>query len=320
MNKSNFLQTITLIIFAWLIAACAPAKAQQMDLSQRPIRAVATTGMVADVVRNVAGERVQLTQLMGSGVDPHLYKPSERNVIALADADVIFYSGLHLEAQMGKVFEKMQGRIRSVAVTETIDRAKLSAPPEFEGNYDPHVWFDVSLWMNTVDVVRDALIELDPAHGDTYRQNAADYLLQLQELDAYVRQQAARVPEDKRVLITAHDAFNYFGRAYGFDVRGLQGISTATEAGAGDVQSLAEFIAQRQIPAIFVESSVPPRTIEAVQAAVRSRDFDVQIGGELFSDAMGTPGTPEGTYIGMVRHNIDTIVGALISDQQGEKP
>ena len=311
----RFLFVILLIMSSFWLAGCADTAQAVPDFSQRPIQAVATTGMVADVVKNVGGEHIQLTQLMGSGVDPHLYKPSERNVIAIADADVIFYSGLHLEAQMGKVFEKMQGRLRTAAVTDTIDRTKLSSPPQFEGNYDPHVWFDVSMWMKTVDVVRDTLIEMDPAHAQEYRQNAAAYLAELQDLDQYIRDQAATLPPEKRVLITAHDAFSYFGRAYGFDVRGLQGISTATEAGAGDVQGLADFIAQRQIPAIFVESSVPRRTIEAVQAAVRSRGYEVKIGGELFSDAMGTPGTPEGTYIGMVKHNIDTIVGALAVNQ-----
>ena len=302
-----------LLLGSFLLASCvSPVVPAPEQLSQRQIRAVATTGMVADVVKNVAGERVQLTQLMGPGVDPHLYKPSERNVIALADADIIFYSGLHLEAKTGEVFEKMHGRVRTVAVTDRIDRAKLNSPPEFEGNYDPHVWFDVGLWADTVGVVRDALIEIDPDHAELYTRNAEAYTRQLQELDQYVRDQAARLPAEKRVLITAHDAFNYFGQAYGFDVHGLQGISTATEAGAGDVQDLAAFIAERQIPAIFIESSVPTRTIEAVKAAVQSRGFDVQIGGELFSDAMGSPGTPEGTYIGMVRHNIDTIVGALL--------
>jgi len=303
------------VLGCFVLSACTSAGAAEMDdLAGRPIRAVATTGMVADVVRNVGGKRVQVTQLMGAGVDPHLYKPSERNVIALAEADVVFYSGLHLEAQMGKVFEKMRGIVRAVAVTDAIDRARLSSPPAFEGNYDPHVWFDVALWMKTVAIVQKALSELDPAHANLYQQNASDYLAQLQDLDQYVRTQAARVPEDKRVLITAHDAFSYFGRSYGFQVRGLQGISTAAEAGAGDMQSLADFIVQRQIPAIFVESSVPLRTIEAVKAAVQARGFDVQIGGELFSDAMGTPGTPEGTYLGMVKHNIDTIVKALLGN------
>ena len=187
----------------------------------------------------------------------------------------------------------------------------LLTPDAFEGNYDPHVWFDVTMWMSATERVRDALIEMDPTSAETYRANAADYLNQLAELDDYVKTQAATLPAEQRVIITAHDAFNYFSRAYGFEVRGLQGISTASEAGTADVQGLANFIVERKIPAIFIESSVPVRNVEAVQEAVRAQGWDVQIGGELFSDAMGTPGTPEGTYIGMVKHNIDTIVKAL---------
>lgn len=308
-------QLLLAFVFIFL-TACGPAVAQSADdLSERPIRAIATTGMVADLVQNVGGERVQVTGLMGPGVDPHLFTPSERDVISLADADVIFYNGLHLEAQMAEVFERMEGRRRTVAVTDSIDRTRLSSPPEFQGNYDPHVWFDVSMWINAIETVRDALSEMDPAHADIYQANAERYAAQLEDLHRYVQSQAARIPPEKRVLITAHDAFYYFGKAYGFEVRGLQGISTATEAGTADVQALADFIAERQIPAVFVESSVPPRTIEAVQAAVRARGFDVQIGGELFSDAMGTAGTPEGTYIGMVRHNIDTITSALLGEE-----
>lgn len=295
------------------LAGCvAPAARSQEDLSQRQIRAVTTVGMITDIVRNVGGQRVSVTGLMGPGVDPHLYKATEGNVILLLEADVVFYNGLHLEARMGEVLERMQGRTRTVAVTDYIDRSLLLAPPEFEGAYDPHVWFDVALWMKAVERVRDTLMEMDPASAHLYRANAEAYLAQLADLHAYVKAQAGRVPAGQRVLITAHDAFNYFGRAYGFEVRGLQGISTATEAGTADVQRLADFIAERRIRAVFVESSVSPRTIEAVQAAVQARGFDVRIGGQLFSDAMGDEGTPEGTYIGMVRHNIDTIVGALL--------
>jgi manganese/zinc/iron transport system substrate-binding protein len=301
------------LFLAAVLGACAPAIAQPAgDVSARTIGAVATTGMITDIVRNVGGERVEVTGLMGPGVDPHLYKASEGDVIRLASADIIFYNGLHLEAKMAEVFEKMGGRITTVAVSRAIDPARLLTPPEFEGAHDPHIWFDVTFWMSATETVRDALVELDPGSADLYRANAAGYLKELEALDAYVREQAARVPPEQRVLITAHDAFNYFGRAYGFDVRGLQGISTAAEAGAGDVQALAEFIATRRIPAIFIESSVPVRNVEAVQAAVRARGFEVVIGGELFSDAMGDWGTVEGTYIGMVRHNIDTIVGALV--------
>ena len=307
--------SIALIGLMGLLTACGqPSGGASADLSQRPIRVVTTIGMITDIVENVGGERVQVTGLMGPGVDPHLYKASEGDVGRMAQADMIFYNGLHLEAKMGEVFEQMEGRVSTVAVTDGIDQSTLLTPPEFEGAHDPPVRFDVSLWKSATEQVRDALIEMDPDHADLYQDNAESYLAGLDELHAYVKAEAEKVPPEQRVLITAHDAFNYFGRAYGFEVRGLQGISTATEAGTADVQELADFIAERRIPAIFVESSVPPRTIEAVQAAVSSKGFEVEIGGELFSDAMGSPDTPEGTYNGMVRHNVDTIVSALMGD------
>jgi len=303
---------LLLILFA---NACGLAVTEPSgDLSERPIRVVATIGMITDAVENVGGERVNVTGLMGPGIDPHLYKASEGDVSRLAGADIVFYNGLHLEARMGDVLEKMGGQIKTVAVTSGVDRTLLLAPPEFEGAYDPHIWFDVTLWMGAVETIRDALIALDPGSADLYRANTEEYLARLKALDGYVRDQAERVPQQQRVLITAHDAFNYFGRAYGFEVRGLQGVSTTSEAGTGDVQALADFIAQNRIPALFIESSVPVRNIEAVQAAVRARNFEVAIGGELYSDAMGDWDTAEGTYIGMIRHNIDTIVGALRSE------
>lgn len=278
------------------------------------LQAVATTGMIGDAVKNVSGDRLETTTLMGPGVDPHLYKASAGDVRTLSDADVIFYNGLHLEAAMGDVLGEMGARRRTVPVAEAIPPSKLISPHEYEGQYDPHVWFDVSLWQYAVERIRDVLIEMDPEGEEAYRFNAEAYLQQLVELDGYVTSQARRVSERKRVLITAHDAFNYFGRRYGFEVRGLQGISTATEAGAADIQQLADFIARRQISAVFVETSVPVRNIEAVQAAVQSRGFEVVIGSELFSDAMGDPGTVEGTYIGMLRHNIDVIVAGLLGE------
>lgn len=304
------------LIAAILLTGCAKVTAGEArpDVRGRKIRAVATIGMISDIVEQVGGERIEVSGLMGPGIDPHLYKASEGDVQRLQEADIIFYNGLHLEAKMADVFARMEGRKLTVAVTDGIDRAELLSPPEFEGAYDPHVWFDVELWMKAVEQVRDALIDLDPESTELYRANADQYLAELRELDAYVHAQAQRLPQEQRVLITAHDAFNYFGRAYGFEVRGLQGISTATEAGTADVQDLATFITERRIAALFVESSVPPHAIEAVQQAVRARGFEVEIGGELFADAMGDAGTPEGTYIGMVRHNIDTIVGALLRE------
>jgi len=312
---------IALVLLAAL-AACGPVQAggvpDPQEIAARRVKAVATIGQIADVVRNVAGDRVDLVGLMGPGIDPHLYRASEGDVVSLADADIVFYNGLHLEAKMADVFEKMGGSVTTVAVTDEIDRDELLNPPEFEGAYDPHVWFDVSKWMSVTEVIRDSLVDIDPEHAETYEANARAYLAELEELDRYVAEQAQRVPEEQSVLITAHDAFNYFGEAYDFEVRGLQGISTATETGTADLSGLADFIVEREIPAIFVETSVPHRFIEALREAVASRGSQVSIGGSLFSDAMGDAGTPEGTYIGMVRHNIDTIVGGLTESRGGE--
>ena len=279
-------------------------------------RVVTTIGMITDIVKNVGGDRIEVIGLMGPGVDPHLYKASAGDIQKLSSARLIFYNGLHLESKMADILAKMSGNTKTVAVTDAVDRNLLLTPPEFEGQYDPHLWFDVTLWMKAVGKVRDALSEFDPDNTLQYWSNAERYFAKLAELHEYVKTQAERVPSAQRVLVTAHDAFNYFGKAYGFEVRGLQGISTATEAGIADVQALATFIAERRIPAIFVESSVSSRSLEAVKAAVKSKGFNVEIGGELFSDAMGNEGTPAGTYIGMVRHNIDTIVEALIGESK----
>ena len=289
---------------------------EQQDKSRKrgdgELNIVATIGMIADIARAVGGEHVKMTGLMGPGIDPHLYKATAGDVSRLSGADVILYNGLHLEAKMAEVLQQMSGQTITVAVTDGINRSMLLTPPEFEGAYDPHVWFDVKLWKRAVEIIRDTLIEADAKHAESYRRNSKVYLAKLDELHEYVKTQAEQIPENQRVLVTAHDAFNYFGRAYGFQVRGLQGISTVAEAGTADIQELAKFIVHRRIPAMFVETSVSSRNIEAVQAAVKSRGFDVDIGGKLFSDAMGDPGTPEGTYIGMVRHNIDTIVKSLV--------
>ncbi len=307
---------LLIIVGSLVLSACVTRGRQsQTPIGERTINVVTTTGMIADITKNVGGDRVEVTALMGPGVDPHLYKASEGDVIRLQETDVVFYNGLHLEAQMGDVLERLNDfGIKTVPVTDKIDRALLQSPPEFRGNYDPHVWFDVTLWMKAVEQVRDTLMEIDAGSAAQYESRAGVYLAELEALHHYVLDQANTIPEEQRVLITAHDAFNYFGRAYGFQVRGLQGISTEAQAGTADVQGLAAFIAENQIPAVFVESSVPQRNIEAVQAAVRAKGFEVKIGGSLFSDAMGSEGTPEGTYAGMVRHNIDTIVGALAGD------
>lgn len=298
-------------LLLFLLAACAGDSDSPPEAAGDGLNVVTTIGQITDIVRVVGGEHVQVTGLMGPGTDPHLYVASASDVDKLQNADVVFYNGLFLEAQMEDVLEQLGENKPVIPVTRDIPRERLLGSPTYAGEYDPHVWFDVTLWQEAVRTVHNTLAEADPANAESYRANAEAYLAQLDELHAYVQAQAETLPAEQRVLITAHDAFHYFGRAYGFDVRGLQGISTASEASTGDVQDLAEFIAENEIRAIFVESSVPVRNIEAVQAAVANRGFDVQIGGELFSDAIGDAGTPEGTYDGMVRHNINTIVGGL---------
>lgn len=276
---------------------------------------VATTGMIGDAAAIVAGPHFAVHTLMGPGIDPHQYKATAGDLQQMQAAKLILYNGLHLEGKMGDVFEQINRRTKTVAVTHRLDpNVDLRAAPSgSEGAHDPHVWFDVSLWMRAVEAIRDALIEIDPAHKADFEANADRYLKQLADLHAEVKAKVAAVPSDKRVLITAHDAFHYFGRAYGFDVHGLQGISTASEPSTRDVQNLARLIGSRRIPAIFGESSVPDRNLQAVVDAVATdHGFSVRfLGGQLFSDALGDAGTPDGTYIGMVRHNIDVIVGAL---------
>lgn len=303
-----------LLIAALVLAGCGSSRANARD-TQGPIQVVATVGQLADIAQIVGGDHAQVTGLMGAGVDPHLYVATEGDVDLLQNADIIFYNGLFLEAQLDQILKQLAERKTVTAVGETIDPALLLPWAGHENQFDPHIWFDVTLWMKAVEAVRDTYAQFDPDHAAGYEANAAAYLKELEALHAYVQEQAERVPDAQRVLITAHDAFHYFGRAYGFDVRGLQGISTATEAGTADVRDLANFIVEHKIPSIFIESSVPVRNVEALQAAVKAQGYNVTIGGSLFSDAMGNPGTPEGTYIGMVRHNIDTIVGALLGEQ-----
>ena len=300
-------------ILVW--AGCDP-KGQPDVATGDKLRVVTTIGMITDIVKKVGGTRVAVTGMVEPGVDPHFYNPTPKDVQRLGLAHIIFYNGLHLEAKMVDILAKMSEDTLTVAVTDAVDRSLLLTPPEYDGLYDPHLWFDVKLWMQAVGKVRDVLSEFDADNTVLYQSNTERYLTELMELDEYVKSQVERVPSQQRVLVTAHDCFNYFGKAYGFEVRGLQGISTATEVGIADVQELATFIAERRISAIFVESSVSSRSLEAVKAAVKSKGFDVKIGGVLFTDAMGNEGTPEGTYIGMIRHNIDTIVHALTEESE----
>jgi manganese/zinc/iron transport system substrate-binding protein len=315
LKSSVLLSLLTLGLSPQASAQQQDKIAQLLPLQQTPVQVVTTVNFITDLVQQVGGNRVRVTGLMGAGVDPHLYKASAGDVRRLQQAHLIFYGGLHLEGKMVELLERLP---RAIAVTDAIPRERLIRPPGgFQGQYtyDPHVWFDVTLWQLTVDRVRDALSRVDPAGSAYYQASAAAYRQRLAQLDAFIRQQIALVPPQQRVLITAHDAFAYLGRRYGLEVRGLQGISTVSEAGARDVQELVEFIVQRRIRAIFVESSVPRRPIEAVVAAAQARGWNVVIGGQLFSDSAGNPGTPEGTYVGMMEHNIRTIVNGLLGRQ-----
>ena len=277
------------------------------------LRVVVTTGMIADIVANVGAPHVAVDALMSEGTDPHFYRPSPGDIIKLAakTTDIIFYNGLHLEGKMAAVLVDLGKRKRVVAVTDDIDRSRLRAPPEFQNQYDPHVWFDVSLWIECVNSVRDVLIEGDSQHAVDYRQQAARYVDKLTKLHQQVKIDVGTIPESQRVLITAHDAFGYFGRAYGIKVLGVQGVSTDSEAGVRRIEELVDLIVTRKIKAVFVESSVSERNIRALVEGCAARGHAVNIGGQLFSDAMGKKGSLEGTYEGMVRHNVETIVNAL---------
>jgi manganese/zinc/iron transport system substrate-binding protein len=306
MSKFWFLPTLILPLA--LLGGCEGSGSAGED---GLIHIVTTTGIIGDTASRIAGPHARVEALMGPGVDPHLYKASESDVRRLTGAELILYNGLHLEGKMGDILQKVARSKPVVEVTTGIPRARLRQPPEFKGQHDPHVWFDVSMWKETLEPIARELSRLDPEHAQEYEANAATFGKELDALDAWVKQQIGTIPPDQRVLVTAHDAFGYFGRRYGMEVIGIQGISTLSEAGLHDVDRVVDMILGKKVKAIFIESSVPRRTIEAVQAGVQARGHETAIGGQLFSDSLGAAGTPEGTYVGMVRANVDTIVKAL---------
>lgn len=293
------------------LAGCAAESAQPDDVSGRTIRVAATTNFITDLATVIGGDRVEVTGLMGPGVDPHLYKASAGDVATLREADIVFYGGLELEGRMTDLLDELGETRPTVAVSRDMPEDRLRRPSEFEGKYDPHVWFSVPLWEFAVDAIAEGYAELDPGDADAYRERAATYLGEMRALDAWTREQLDRVPERSRVLITSHDAFGYFGEEYGFDVVAIQGVSTQTEATTADIERVAGVIADRGVKAVFVESAVSRQTIDAVLAAARRRGQQATVGGELFADAAGDAGTPEGTYLGMVRHNVELISQGL---------
>ena len=277
-----------------------------------PYRISATTGMVADLVRQVAGDRGAVTAIIGEGVDPHLYVPTRSDAAALMEADIVFYSGLLLEGKMTDTLIRVARSGRPVhAVTELVDESLLLQPEEFAGHFDPHLWMDAAGWIHAVDAVAAALAAFDPAAESGYRERAAAYTATLEELHAYARRVLGTIPEPQRILVTAHDAFNYFGRAYGLEVAGIQGMSTESEAGLDRINRLVDLLVARGIGAVFVETTIADRNVRALLEGAAARGHRVVVGGELFSDAMGQPGTYEGTYVGMLDHNVTTVARAL---------
>lgn len=297
---------VSLLLFLGLTFAQAEADA--------PLRVVTTTGMIADVVREVGGSCVQVTALMGPGVDPHLYRASAGDVRTFQEADVIFYNGFNLEGRLASLLARIGERVPTYALAELArvpEEVLLEGEDEFEGQTDPHLWMDASLWALTAEVVADAIVTLRPDCEDEVRAGAARYQAELLALHDWIAASVASIPEAQRVLVTAHDAFSYFGAAYGIEVEGIEGISTEAEASIADIRAVTELVVSRGVPAIFVETTINPRNVEAVRAAARERGVEVKIGGELYGDAMGAEGSPEGTYLGMLRHNTLTIVTAL---------
>ncbi len=303
MIRRSFLAALTLVA-ALPLAAWADA----------PLKVVATTGMIADAVRQVGGDQVEVKGLMGPGVDPHAYRQTRSDIVAMTRADLVLWHGLYLEAQMEGFFHDLARKRNVVAVADGIDKSKLRAHDDYADKYDPHVWMSPALWRDVVAEVQQALTDARPDAADVFATNAQAHLAEIERLEAYGNQLLAAVPENNRVLVTAHDAFGYFGAEYGYAVQGIQGISTQSEAGLNRIGELVDTLVEQQLTAVFVESSVSDRSMRALIEGAAAKGHQVSVGGELFSDAMGEPGTYEGTFVGMLDHNITVIASALGAD------
>ncbi|QMU60069.1 MAG: manganese transporter [Boseongicola sp.] len=293
-----------------LVATAAPRAIAQ----GAAMKVVATTGMIADAARRVGGDLVEVQALMGPGVDPHAYRQTRTDILAMARADLVLWNGIYLEAQMQDFLTDLGRKTSVVPVGEAVPADERVLHDTYADQFDPHVWMDPTLWKHVTLAIRDAMSISAPDNVDVFAANASAYLKEIDALAVYAEGILSSVPESARVLITAHDAFNYFGRAYGFEVVGIQGISTESEAGVNRISTLVDTIVDRQISAVFVESSVSDRSIRALAEGAAAKGHDLKIGGELFSDAMGQPGTYEGTYVGMIDHNATIIASALGGD------
>ncbi len=315
MKKGPFSDSwsVLLSVLFLSVMSCTMENSRTSDLStvEGPLQIVCTTGMIGDAIARVAGDRAEVVSLMGPGVDPHLYKATQGDLRKLNRADLVFFNGLHLEGKMGEVLEKVGQLKPVVALGDSLPSRRLINSTNYASAHDPHIWFDVALWSEAIGLASQTLARLDTAHREQYLQGYATFQAELEALDEEVNRRIHEIPEQQRILITAHDAFEYFGRAYDIEVRGLQGISTVSEFGLKDVSDLVNLIVDRGIKAIFVESSVPRKSLEAVVEGCKQRGHNTTIGGTLYSDAMGAADTPAGTYPGMVRANVNTIVSAL---------
>ena len=300
------------LVMVLVLGAMMASNVHSNEDEPRRLSVITTTAMVADAVKHVGGDRVEVVSIMGEGVDPHLYKPKASDIRRILAADLVLYTGLKLEGRMGDAFKRARARGLPVQpITAGLPPKELLVDEAAEGYPDPHVWMDVALWSRTLDEVTKALCDKDPEGCETYRLNAKSYQASLLSLHQEIKTMMQTIPEQQRVLVTAHDAFRYFGRAYGIKVRGIQGISTESEAGLADLNDLVSYLVEHRIPATFVESSVSRKNVQALVEGTRARGHEIVIGGELYSDAMGKPGTPEGTYVGMIRHNAETVCKAL---------
>lgn len=305
----RYFGVLGILVLSIMLAACGNEGSSTSEEKEGNI--VATTGQIGDAIKIIAGDHLQITSLMGPGVDPHLYKATQSDLTKLDRAEVIFYNGLHLEGQMQEIFDQMSEEKTVQAVAEVIDKSQLLADPNNATLHDPHIWFDIDLWKEVVVTIGDTLVEKYPEHKEDFEANKEAFLAELDELKQYASNRIAEIPAEQRILVTAHDAFNYFGKSQGFEVRGLQGLSTDSEYGVKDVQNMVDYLVENKIKAIFVESSVSDKAMKAVIEGAKKKGHSIVIGGELFSDAMGAEGTEKGTYLGMYKHNVDTIINSL---------
>lgn len=296
-----------LLVCCFLFISCQ----EQNKANQNKPLIVATTGILTDAIKNIVKDSAEVISIMGTGVDPHLYKASQGDLYKFLEADYIFYNGLNLEGKMADVLSKLSRTKTVIGVSDQLPKSLIITDSSFASAYDPHVWFDVDIWKEVIKIASHSLQELDTSNATYYRRNTDQYLKQLDSLSAFINYELSKIPKHRRILITAHDAFSYLGRKYDIEIRSLQGISTLSDFGLRSVSDLVNIIIEQKIPAVFIETSISDRSVKAVVEGVRKKGFPLKIGGSLYSDALGERNGPQGNYIGMVKYNIQTIVQGL---------